>query len=90
MQNSAIEQGTSADHLSEEDKWHIVLNRDQAYNVSFVYAVRSTGIYCKPSCPAKRLRSKHVMFLSSAQDAERRQVRLLSGRYSEKTSSIGT
>jgi AraC family transcriptional regulator of adaptative response/methylated-DNA-[protein]-cysteine methyltransferase len=38
---------------------------------AFVYAVRSTGIYCRPSCPSRRPKAKHVEFFSLPEDAER-------------------
>ena len=65
-----MEQTKGTNHLSNEDKWHIVLTRDHTYNGIFVYAVHSTGIYCKPSCPARRPKLEHVMFFSSTQEAE--------------------
>jgi len=37
----------------------------------FVFAVRSTGIYCRPSCPARRPSSKHVQFFVAPEAAER-------------------
>ncbi|HEX8921885.1 MAG TPA: Ada metal-binding domain-containing protein, partial [Pyrinomonadaceae bacterium] len=42
-------------HALEEDiYWQAVLERDARFNGIFIYGVRSTGIYCKPSCPARR------------------------------------
>jgi len=42
--------------------WRIVLARDRRYDGTFVYAVRSTGIYCRPSCPSKKPRRRQVEF----------------------------
>src|SRR5690349_105649 len=44
------------------DPWEIVLARDGRYDGAFVYAVKSTGIYCRPSCPSKRPRPDQVEF----------------------------
>ena len=44
------------------DFWRIVLARDRRYDGAFVYAVRSTGIYCRPSCPSRRPRRAQVAF----------------------------
>ena len=43
-------------------KWDAVLARDRELDGSFVYAVRSTGVYCRPSCPSRRPRRDRVVF----------------------------
>jgi AraC family transcriptional regulator, regulatory protein of adaptative response / methylated-DNA-[protein]-cysteine methyltransferase len=53
----------AADHL-----WNAVLARDGTAN--FLYGVRSTGVYCKPSCPSRRPRRDSVSFFSSPEVAE--------------------
>ena len=47
------------------------MTRDAAAARAFVYAVRSTGIYCRPSCPSRRPRRDRVIFFDTAADAER-------------------
>jgi AraC family transcriptional regulator, regulatory protein of adaptative response / methylated-DNA-[protein]-cysteine methyltransferase len=47
-----------------------VASRDARMDGAFVYAVRSTGIYCRPSCPARRPHPKHVQFFVAPQAAE--------------------
>lgn len=42
--------------------WRAVLSRDRAADGLFVYAVRSTGIFCRPSCPSRRPRRENVEF----------------------------
>lgn len=44
--------------------WKAVENRDSSYDGKFVFAVRSTGIYCRPSCPSKRAQRGQVLFFS--------------------------
>ena len=57
--------------LTKEDNyWRAVLNRDARYNGAIVLAVRTTGIYCKPSCPARHPYREHVLFFSNASEAE--------------------
>jgi AraC family transcriptional regulator of adaptative response/methylated-DNA-[protein]-cysteine methyltransferase len=56
--------------MSEEERWQVVLCRDAQYDGSFVYAVRSTGVYCRPSCPSKRPRREQVVFFTMPQAAE--------------------
>ena len=45
------------------------LGRDPSYEGIFVTAVRTTGIFCRPTCPARRPRPEHVEFFSTAHDA---------------------
>lgn len=52
-------------------RWDAVLNRDRTADRSFVYAVRSTGIYCRPSCPSRRPSRAQVEFHASPAEAER-------------------
>ena len=56
--------------LDEEIRWRAVETRDAKFNGLFVYGVRSTGIYCKPSCPSRRPRRERVTFFSTPDDAE--------------------
>lgn len=53
------------------DRWRIVLARDRRFDGTFVYAVASTGIYCKPSCPSRRPRPDNVEFYAVPEAAER-------------------
>ncbi len=45
-----------------DPRWRAVLARDRAWDGAFVFGVTSTGIFCKPSCPAKRPREDRVAF----------------------------
>jgi len=47
---------------AEDDLWRAVLARDTRRDGSFVYAVRSTGIFCRPSCASRRPRRDRVVF----------------------------
>jgi AraC family transcriptional regulator of adaptative response/methylated-DNA-[protein]-cysteine methyltransferase len=53
------------------ERWRIVVARDRRYDGLFVYAVRSTGIYCRPSCPSRRPRRELVAFFGEPAAAER-------------------
>jgi AraC family transcriptional regulator of adaptative response/methylated-DNA-[protein]-cysteine methyltransferase len=46
----------------EDVRWQAVVNRDRRQDGAFVLAVRTTGIYCRPSCPARRPRRENVVF----------------------------
>lgn len=49
--------------LSDDAAWAAFEARDRAYDDRFVVAVTTTGIYCKPTCPARRPKRAHVRFL---------------------------
>ena len=57
--------------MSDDERWRAVQQRDGAYDGAFVYAVRSTGIYCRPSCPSRKPRPENVRFFPDASEAER-------------------
>ena len=50
--------------------WDAVLNHDRRFDGFFVYAVSSTQVYCRPSCPSRRPTRRQVMFFKSPQEAE--------------------
>src|SRR5947209_1683470 len=54
----------------EEQYWQAFMERDSSANGTFFVAVRSTGIYCKPSCPSKRPKRENVMFFTAPEAAE--------------------
>ena len=56
--------------LSDETRWQAVVDRDASLDGTFVFAVSSTGIFCRPSCPAKRARRENVRFFDHAAAAE--------------------
>ncbi len=56
---------------SQASRWEAVTTRDPRADNRFVYAVKSTGIYCRPTCPARRPRPQNVEFFETAPDAER-------------------
>jgi AraC family transcriptional regulator, regulatory protein of adaptative response / methylated-DNA-[protein]-cysteine methyltransferase len=57
-------------NMHEENYWQAVLARDSRSNGTFVYAVRSTGIYCNPSCPSRRPQRDQVIFFPVPEAAE--------------------
>lgn len=54
-----------------DPRWAAVLGRDGTADGVFVYAVRTTGIYCRPSCPSRTPRPANVEFFPMPADAER-------------------
>lgn len=57
--------------MKTELQWRQVLARDPRHDGSFVFAVRTTGIYCRPSCPSRRPRRESVEFFLTPQQAEK-------------------
>lgn len=55
--------------MTEAQKWRAVCANDTAYDGLFFYAVRSTGIFCRPSCPSKQPRQEHVAYYPTAECA---------------------
>ena len=64
-----------ATYQSGEQFWRAVQMRDRAADGSFVYAVRSTGIYCRPSCPSRKPGRKQVLFFPLPDAAEQKGFR---------------
>jgi AraC family transcriptional regulator, regulatory protein of adaptative response / methylated-DNA-[protein]-cysteine methyltransferase len=52
-------------------RWNAVVTRDRSASGRFVYAVRSTGVYCRPGCASRRPRHDRVAFFDTPADAER-------------------
>ena len=55
--------------LDPDSAWASVLRRDR--EAGFVYAVASTGVYCRPSCPSRRPRRENAAFFAGPDEAER-------------------
>ncbi|MCE0483215.1 MAG: bifunctional DNA-binding transcriptional regulator/O6-methylguanine-DNA methyltransferase Ada [Methylacidiphilales bacterium] len=56
---------------SDEEKWRAVLRRDIDADGKFWFAVKTTGIYCRPSCGAKHPLRRNVIFHYSIAEAEK-------------------
>ncbi|HEY0431524.1 MAG TPA: bifunctional DNA-binding transcriptional regulator/O6-methylguanine-DNA methyltransferase Ada [Pyrinomonadaceae bacterium] len=56
---------------TDESQWQAVLTKDAHCDGQFVFAVSSTGIYCRPSCGSRRPRRENVAFFQSPETAER-------------------
>lgn len=56
---------------SDDDRWCAVVQRDPAADGLFVYAVKTTGVYCRPGCPSRRALRPNVRFFPTSEAAER-------------------
>jgi AraC family transcriptional regulator of adaptative response/methylated-DNA-[protein]-cysteine methyltransferase len=54
-----------------DPRWPAIVSRDPAVDGQFFYSVRTTGVYCRPSCGSRRASPKNVAFHETAADAER-------------------
>jgi AraC family transcriptional regulator of adaptative response/methylated-DNA-[protein]-cysteine methyltransferase len=55
--------------LDADTAWAAFMRRDRAWDGRLIGAVKTTGIYCKPSCPAKRPKRENVEFFSTGEEA---------------------
>src|SRR4051812_335363 len=53
-----------------DPRWRSVVERDPAADGTFVYAVATTGVYCRPSCPSRTARPRNVAFHATCAEAE--------------------
>ena len=56
---------------TDEARWEAVVARNASLDGQFVFAVSTTGVYCRPSCAARRPRRENVQFFSTPDVAER-------------------
>lgn len=53
-----------------DPRWQYVLARDPASDGDFVYGVKTSGVYCRPSCPSRQAKPHNVTFYRSPEEAE--------------------
>src|SRR5256885_2280998 len=56
--------------MNNEQLWQAVVARDSRFDGQFVFAVSSTKIYCRPSCPSRRPQRERVSYFSLPEAAE--------------------
>jgi AraC family transcriptional regulator, regulatory protein of adaptative response / methylated-DNA-[protein]-cysteine methyltransferase len=61
---------TDKTFLDDESRWQAVTIRDAAADGAFVYSVRTTGVYCRPTCSARLAKRENVRFHATCQEAE--------------------
>jgi AraC family transcriptional regulator of adaptative response/methylated-DNA-[protein]-cysteine methyltransferase len=62
-------------NAGDESRWQAVERRDRQADGSFVFGVLTTGVYCRPSCPARRPLRRNVRFFGSPAGAEQAGLR---------------
>ena len=56
---------------TDDEKWQAVLKRDSAADEQFYFSVRTTGVFCRPSCAARVARRENVRFHTTIAEAEK-------------------
>ncbi|WHY87800.1 bifunctional transcriptional activator/DNA repair enzyme AdaA [Neobacillus novalis] len=62
-------QEDSSDEVMTDEKWQAIIGNDAAYNNQFFYAVKTTGIFCKPSCKSRVPKKENVRIFQNAEEA---------------------
>ncbi len=70
LSNTGTEQGVSAEFTSDVQRWAAVVARNPAADGVFYYSVRTTGVYCRPSCASRTARRENVQFHADCAAAE--------------------
>lgn len=69
MSASTLDSGV-ATPFDEDRRWALVRTRDPSADGTFVYAVKTTSIYCRPACSSRLARRAHVTFFNTPTEAE--------------------
>lgn len=95
LQKTAAANGKA--YKTEDARWNAIVRRDAGADGAFYYSVKTTGVYCRPSCGARRALRANVAFYDSCEDAERAGFRAckrcrprdpaLSARYAAKVAA---
>jgi len=56
--------------INEETRWQALVDRDPLFDGTFIVAVKTTGIYCRPTCPSRRPFRRNVTFFDGPDEAE--------------------
>ncbi|MDP4097117.1 bifunctional transcriptional activator/DNA repair enzyme AdaA [Paenibacillus sp. P96] len=57
------------DHPLTDERWQAIIQNNAAYDQQFFYGVRTTGIFCRPSCRSRAPRKEHVRIFTDAGQA---------------------
>ena len=70
-----------SDEPGSEELWSVVMSRDPSFDGRFVYAVRTTGVYCRPSCSSRRPRPEHVRYFHLPEEARKAGIEPVSAAF---------
>jgi AraC family transcriptional regulator, regulatory protein of adaptative response / methylated-DNA-[protein]-cysteine methyltransferase len=69
--NKTVEIEELANATTNDPRWLAVVKRQETADGTFYYSVKTTGVYCRPSCAARLARPENVLFHQTPEDAER-------------------
>ena len=70
MNTLAMMKKSAGTNTENDPRWAAVIARDAGADDTFFYAVRTTGVYCRPSCPSRRAQPGNVQFYATRAGAE--------------------
>ena len=62
---------SNSTRVNDDPRWSAVMARDSGRDGEFVFAVATTGVYCRPSCPSRRPQRENVRFFARPEHAEK-------------------
>ena len=68
--DSIVSSDKASPPMTDEDRWAAVRSREKAADGVFYYSVRTTGVYCRPSCGSRQARRENVAFHATREEAE--------------------
>ncbi|MUT65722.1 bifunctional transcriptional activator/DNA repair enzyme AdaA [Paenibacillus sp. NEAU-GSW1] len=66
---------SQASQMPTDEQWQAIKNNDASYNAKFMYAIKTTGIFCKPSCKSRLPNRENVRIFQDADGAQAAQFR---------------
>jgi AraC family transcriptional regulator of adaptative response/methylated-DNA-[protein]-cysteine methyltransferase len=69
LKDMAMTPAITARYATDDERWAAVCRRERDADGVFYYSVRSTGVYCRPSCPARAARRANIAFHDSCAQA---------------------
>jgi AraC family transcriptional regulator, regulatory protein of adaptative response / methylated-DNA-[protein]-cysteine methyltransferase len=70
MKTTITEKPGRTSYASDQERWQAIVQKDRNADGKFCYSVKTTGVYCRPSCPGRLANRKNVAFHESPADAE--------------------
>lgn len=58
-------------YVSDDARWRAIVKKEEKADGHFLYSVKTTGVYCRPSCPSRRPNRENVTFHKSPEEAEK-------------------
>src|SRR5580692_8062014 len=71
MISKPLARGKSPKLITDDWRWQSLVRKDERADGLFWYSVKTTGVYCRPSCPARLPKRENVAFHDSTQNAEK-------------------